>query len=725
MTSPFSINPLSALLEKRRLTAAEGLLMGLDIVQPLATEGDLGYVPGGKIKHLERLPYFDLTGNPIKDPKNDNREFVRYRIERPSDWIPTPKGTVGANGKPIKDAKYLSPRESSTFAYLPRVDGIDWTEVAANPSIPVMITEGEFKAYTMCKAGFYCIGLTGVQAFGRNGEPFPYPLSEFSQLGREWQIVFDADSESDFENPLKLTVAQAAMRLASKLALVGANPHLLHIARTPAFLEARTKDPHAKLGLDDYLFAEGTPEQLIATKTRAIECQDMAYLRSTYAYYTGEAPHIVNVLNGHVYKTTVFVKELEANKIRLVERANGAPQKVRVASEFIDARDRPEIDRKVFWPHASMGYDAEARIYNEWRGFAVEGFIQSDEKEAYNEVVAIWKKFIRGLCGEHDWYFEKWLAHLFQFPGVKTTIAVIMATPMTGIGKSLMGEIIRGMIGGESSVAMELGRATKDFNSLLSGKIFIQMDEAEGKFAGHESKLKDMITADTAIIEKKMFDAVVVDNFCRIFMTSNSVSPIRLDAEERRYLVLSPEMTKAEVVANWGPWIGSVVAKQLKSPQGLRLLRCYLNKVDLTGWEPTARVVMTPAALDMIDAGRTKSSDIVEGLWEALSADPVGWWALSSELKGKDSAMWANLVARIKSEGGQSLRHKVKDMKAVTILDPKGALPKHMPPSEKQWWLDNKELKLPGDEIKSGAVRAQVAWEKWDGLVPRPSSKKF
>ena len=700
--------------------------MGLAITSPTNAEGDLGWVPGGPIEHLERLPYYDLTGNTIKDPKIGNIDFVRYRIQRPSGWAPTPKGTIGRNGKPIKDAKYLSPKGSSTFVYLPRLDGLDWTEVAANPNIPVMITEGEFKAYSMCKVGTICIGLTGVQAFGKNGEPFPYPLSEFAHLGRQYIIAFDADSESDSETTLKVEVAQAAMRLASKLAIAGGDPRLVHIARTATFKIAREGDSNCKMGLDDFLFAGGTPAELLATATIAVNCQDMAVLRSTYAYYTGEGPHIVNTQNGNVYKTGAFVNELEVKRVRLQERAQGAPIKVYVAKEFVEARDRPEIDRKVFWPHFPMGFDPEARIYNEWRGFAVEGSVGAGEGDKYNNVVKVWKKFIKGLFGDHDWYFEKWLAHMFQKPGEKTTLAVILASPLNGVGKSLLGEIIRGMVGVESSVAIELDRAMKNFNAPLARKIFLQMDEAEGKFSGHESKLKDLVTADTVVIEKKNFDPIVVDNFARVFLTSNSVAPIRLDAENRRFLVVVPNMTKAFSLGEWGPWVSDVVAKTLKSADGLRMLRWYLDKVDLTGWDPCARVVVTEAMMEMVEASRSKSSDVVDGLWEAFGEDEAGLWVLIPELRKKDAPVWANFIAKLKSEGGQTLAHTYKMKGGKTqkcvVIDRSGRLPRHKPPASDQWHLmnagsDGERFVLSGEDCVAAERRASTAYVTWKGLV--------
>jgi len=712
-----SLNPIAPILEKRKLTAAEGLLMGLAIVAPKNSDSDLGYIPGGPIKHLERLPYHDLSGAPIIDPKL-NIPFVRYRIERPDGY----RAPVVVD-KASKPAKYLSPKGSSTFVYVPRVDNMPWVDIAANVGFPVIITEGEFKAYAVCKTGNPCLGLTGVQSFGRNQDPFPFPLDQFEHLKREYYIVFDADKESDFEKTLKTEVEQAALRLGTKLSLAGGNVFLLHIARTETFRKGREKDKECKMGVDDFLEAGGTMDELMSTMTSAVQCQDMSELRSQYAYYTGQGPHVIDTRTGNIYKATTFMRELEVNRIRKVEKKGGGVSLIYVAKEFIESRDRPEVDRKVFWPSALPGYDAEERIYNEWRGFAVQP-CAGEDKAAYNAVVGVWQKFIGGLFGEHSWYFEKWLAHMLQRPGEKTSIAVILASVHTGVGKTLLGEIIRGIVGQDHSVAIELDRSMKQFNSLLGKRVFLQMDEADGRFSGHESKLDDLVTSDTLVIEPKGFDGYVIDNFARIFLTSNSMAPIRIKRENRRMFICGPTMTAEYAKNEWQPWVGGVVKPMLKSRDGAAMLAWHLSKVDLTGWDPTARVLVTPQMEEMIEASQSKSTNVVEGLWETFVEDEKGVWLVTSDLRRKDSIMWANLIEKVRVHGGAVMMYEGKrggvKLKG-TLLDREGKLPRKQN-AEFKWTLANGSG-LSSEDAFGAATRANVAFTAWRDSVLPPSAK--
>jgi len=695
--------------------------MGLAITSPEGATGDLGFAPKDQLKHLERLPYYGLDAQPLIDPKL-GIEFVRYRIERPDKWVPTPKGTKDSQGNPVRDRKYISPYGSSTFVYLPRLEGLNWADVAVNPSIEIYITEGEFKAYTFSKYAGACIGLTGVQAFGKNDAPFPEPFNHFSHLDRVYYIVFDADSESDYDNPLKSTVRDAALRLASKLSVKGGKVFLLNIARTATFMKAREADSEAKMGVDDYLHAGGTLEELKATQTSAVQCEDMAYLRNTYAYYTGEGPHIVNVVTGNIYKTSVFEHELERHRTRLIEGPRSL-KKVYVASEFLELRDKPVIERKVFWPHHPPGYDAENKLYNEWRGFAIEGAVAS--AELYNGVVAVWRKFIGGLYGvpEQAEYAEKFIADIFQNPGRKTTKAILLMTPLTGIGKSLQGEILRELIGPNHSVAIELDRSMDKFNAPLARKLFLQMDEASGRFSGHESKLDDLITSDTVMIEKKGFDPIVVDNFTRIFMTSNALVPIRIPAEGRRIFVTGPIMLASDKPI-WSAWVGAVAAKLLKSAEGLAALRWYLDRVDLTGWNPTEHVMVTPQMLRLVEVSNTANLNVAMGLWEAFQESDAEYWFLNATLRGKNGMVWGEMVQTMELYGGQSLRHefKVKGMKYKgAVLDRTGNMPRKQDKDTK-YVLDNLKADIAGDQMLVALRRAEAAFDAWQTIA---GSKKY
>lgn len=164
--------------------------------------------------------------------------YVRLKPDRPR---------RDGKDKPIK---YESPVGQPNRAYFPP----DTLPVLSDPSVPLIITEGEKKAAKADQEGFPCIGLVGVYGWQRKRRPRAdgelFADRDFRDLiddlktvrwrGRTVYIVYDSDAAENAD------VQKAAKHLAEALADWGA-----HV--TIAFL------PHgpAKVGLDDFLVAHG------------------------------------------------------------------------------------------------------------------------------------------------------------------------------------------------------------------------------------------------------------------------------------------------------------------------------------------------------------------------------------------------------------------------------------------------------------------------------------
>jgi hypothetical protein len=95
------------------------------------------------------------------------------------------------NGKP---AKYLSPKGAGNLIYFPPGCG----DRLKDPSEPLYITEGEFKALAAWQAGLLAVGLVGVWGWrgkGINGHGQPIPDLDLIEWRRRTVIiVFDSDA---------------------------------------------------------------------------------------------------------------------------------------------------------------------------------------------------------------------------------------------------------------------------------------------------------------------------------------------------------------------------------------------------------------------------------------------------------------------------------------------------------------------------------------------------
>lgn len=681
--------------------------------------GHLGYRPRGAISFVEALPYWDVDGHELGDP-----QFYRFRINYSPGWEP-PEGDW------TEYPKYRSPRRKGEFAYLPRGIGIDWVAVFGEVQVPVVITEGEYKAIRVCSEwNMPCIGLGGVWMFHASKTGWPGAM-DMNLPGRECYIAYDADAESTHEHPLKggaRGVDGAAKRLSNKLYQSGASPWLVYIARTETFLKARAKDITIKMGIDDYIDAGGTWGELLATRENPVQHAGLAYLMDRYAFSRGSPTGIVEVKTGTFYKVNDWYN-VEANCIgsSLVEKGGKlVSQKIKFPFLYMEHPERPEFSQWLFEPSRGFGLDQEAGTFNRWRGMEVEGWVGPGEAERYQEVVAMWKQFLARLCGSGADYFERWVADLFQNPGRKTTIAMLLRSSLNGVGKSLLGEILRDIVGGHHSTRIGLKDVVHHFNALVGDKVLIQVDEANDFRKEHDAALKSMVTDETCVVTLKGRDSITIANYARLFITSNSVSPIVLDEHNRRFFVMEPELTIDDERGDWAKWVGGVVAKVLRSDEGLRMLRWYFDTIDLEGWEPTAHAPRTAAMMDVVAVSSSKSNEMVDQLWKEFMSDEVGIWVVGGRLVVTPEAklLWGRFKDSIKVHGGQWLTHVMKlpgesGAKRVTIFVRKDAPGGRLPVRS----IDDQGSALESglnmsDVLIKAMTAAERAYSSWSGVMP-------
>jgi len=669
---PTPITHMSGVLNKRHISKEKADLLSLAAISAKDAFPYLGYVPPGNIAFCEALPYFDADGHPLGEP-----HFHRFRVNYTPGWIP-PEGNW------FNYPKYRGPKRKGEYAYLTK-GLIDWSAVCGNPDEPIIITEGEYKAIRVCDAWKKpCVGLGGVWMFNARREDWPEGF-DFKLPGRTVYIVYDADKESTQDHPLKggsRGVEGAAKRLSVKLYGNGAVPVLLYIARTETFTKARQADPNAKMGLDDYIDAGGTWEELRVQYSDPVQQAGLAYLMDTYAMYRGSKPGVFHVKKGILYSTKEFY-DVEANckgEIEITQGGKDIKKVVKLAPLWLDNDDRPEFYDFIFEPSLISGLDQAASTYNKWNGFKVAGWVGPGEGDRYKEVVATWRKFTMRLCGGEGPHaeFEKWVADIFQNPGRKTTKAVLLRCSLMGVGKSLLGEVIRDIVGTDHSARLGLRDVTHHFNSLMASRVLVQVDEARDIQKEHDSQLNHMVTAEECVMTLKNRDSVIVKSYGRLFLTSNDLVPINMDEHNRRWLVLEPDLTIEDQDGNWSKWVGSVVAPMLRSEEGLRMLRFHLDQIDLAGWNPTEKVMMTEAAERMIDFSRSRTNDLTTNLLRAFLEDETGVWVTTPRLHGgPQSLSWKRFSDAVIVRGGSTPGHPMKlpgeGLKRVRLYVRKGA----------------------------------------------------
>ena len=155
------------------------------------------------------------------------------------------------------DGKYLAPKGIGSRAFLPAlapsvrralnlpIEGSGWDEIAADPSVPIVLTEGGKKGLCGLSHGYATIAGFGVDAFTRKGENQLLPeLVQFCHPGRKWVIAFDEDAKRSTRH----RVRKGTARTARFLVAAGVPAENISIAQW---------EPAQGKGLDDLVVQSG------------------------------------------------------------------------------------------------------------------------------------------------------------------------------------------------------------------------------------------------------------------------------------------------------------------------------------------------------------------------------------------------------------------------------------------------------------------------------------
>lgn len=164
-------------------------------------------------------------------------------------------------------------------------------------------------------------------------------------------------------------------------------------------------------------------------------------------------------------------------------------------------------------------------------------------------------KFLRSATGDaHSAKgFLNWLAYIFQYRIKTGTAWLLWGTEGTGKGK-LIEHVVKPLFGHNTTSQVMMSSVDKQFNSLLEGKLMVNIDEAEMSrtrdWIESMAKLRNWITEPSIIINEKNVSEREVASFCNFIITANSFRPLRINAADRRFHVASRQEERLLPSAN-------------------------------------------------------------------------------------------------------------------------------------------------------------------------------
>jgi len=517
-------------LQDRGYDATDIAQLGLELLDREQTRALLGHTGEWSI----RIPYRDIDGK--------DTGFDRVRLLQPRSKM-----------------KYSQARASGSHIYFPIKT--NWRRVITDVDIPVIITEGEFKAWSITKVlvadtlPYACLGLAGVTSWtDKQGLHLHKDLMQimwrkktsFESKSRQVYIIFDYDGAKAEGEPNE-QVALAETKLAITLRGLGAEVHLCRVGRF-GYGEGK------KYAIDDHLQAGKTLTEVLTATSIVMNGVDTLDVKlhefsTKYAMLNGD---VIRLMDGHI---------LNFNKARIdsaqhifiqtstVQGRNGAPPKVvsreiPLIEEYKKWPKRCDIKKVGIYPRYQglrVTPDGCYNYLNAWSHFPVAGDI--------NLYAEFCKYFFRDEI-EFMEYWHDWVANIVQFPHRRNNTTPQFVSNSEGIGKSAVAEFIAEMLGlGDGAPAIIVGpdELFGAFNGLLRNKIFVVVNEPSSDRDDHSAKLKNFITSKEITINNKYGAQYSIENYINFVFTTNRPYVTTMGNSARREAIYKPEtLTNAE-----------------------------------------------------------------------------------------------------------------------------------------------------------------------------------
>lgn len=211
--------------------------------------------------------------------------------------------------------------------------------------------------------------------------------------------------------------------------------------------------------------------------------------------------------------------------------------------------ENPDIYYRGFKIDNNRIYEKNgAKFINEFPGFKhVERDITDDEQKG---IEVVWNHVKNVLCsGDEELYqyTRKWFSHVANGRKMRTALLFISKP---GSGKGTFTEFFyRSVLGMDLvHVASDVNCLSGRFNGQLFGKMMLVLEEMRAmsinEWKAVNEKLKNLITDGTTNFEFKGKQEFIGDNYLSIIINSNNKSSVKLDENDRRYVVLEVSESK-------------------------------------------------------------------------------------------------------------------------------------------------------------------------------------
>ena len=266
-----------------------------------------------------------------------------------------------------------------------------------------------------------------------------------------------------------------------------------------------------------------------------------------------------------------------------VEEVNGKREMKRFVPKWLQDRQIRSYSRADFLPPP---LDCITDVYNMYPGLRAERVQEKLGRDLTPEEadVSVPLDLLSKLCGADEdclHYVVKWFAQMVQEPGCLSGVAPIWYSEEEGVGKNVFSHWF-----GNQLLGSQLYFTTSDVKRLLGqvadglvDRVLVNLDEAKGSDThGLFDQIKNRITAEESVYERKGVDQMKVQNSARWLGTTNNLHGVKVGVNDRRHVAVKCVGTHA----NDAVYFARVREWMSKDTSGVAFYQ-YLRDLDLSG----------------------------------------------------------------------------------------------------------------------------------------------
>jgi hypothetical protein len=226
--------------------------------------------------------------------------------------------------------------------------------------------------------------------------------------------------------------------------------------------------------------------------------------------------------------------------------------------------------------------------------------------------------------------FLGWMAFHIQHCDKKKSSKVPILVGPEGVGKSAVFRVLGMIHGAKNCSFINTGELESSFNSYLSNKTLVVVDDFTKMDGKTNAKLRNISTNETIRVNAKFTPEYEIQNVAALAFTGNEYDGVKMDEESRRYFVLrmSPKSP-----TNWQEFW------KWAEGSGASHLRFYLETLDVSYFDPYAPALMTAGKQDMSFSNRSALEQFVHDIEDYL---PLGRAFFYTEELAREYMAWSS-----------------------------------------------------------------------------------